>query len=299
MNRFTVLFFACSASLFGGSYTETLYPRWGQWLENTQTILEEKTESQDLIIFENPQFGRVFALDGAVQLTTADEPVYHEMMVHVPLLTHENPTSVLIIGGGDGGILRETLRHEGLKRIVLVEIDPSVIELSQKHLPSVSKGAFNDPRVEVVIDDGSKFVKNTKEKFDIILCDSTDPTGPAEVLFTSDFYKDCKKCLHKRGIFVNQNGVPFVQKDELILTWKNRSPHFKHVSYYLAPVPTYVGGSMAFGWASDKKYKPSLKKLQKRLSEIKGKMVYYTPAVHRSAFALPQFILDALEEKKD
>jgi Spermidine synthase len=191
-NRLAALFLVCGASLFGGVYTETLYSHWGQWLENTQTILEEKTESQDLIIFENPQFGRVFALDGAIQLTTNDEPVYHEMMVHVPLFTHDNPTSVLIIGGGDGGILRETVRHEELKRIVLVEIDASVIELSKKNLPSVSKGAFNDPRVEIIIGDGAEYVKNGTEKFDVILCDSTDPEGPAEVLFTSDFYKNCK-----------------------------------------------------------------------------------------------------------
>ncbi|MDP1608105.1 MAG: polyamine aminopropyltransferase [Chlamydiales bacterium] len=291
----TSLCVACCISLFGDSYKETLYPHWGQWLENTKTILEEKTESQDLLIFENPQFGRVLSLDGAVQLTTSDEPVYHEMMVHVPLLTHANPTSVLVIGGGDGGILRETVRHEELKRIVLVEIDPSVIALSKEYFPSLSKGAFEDPRVEVIIADGAEYVKNSTETFDVIICDSTDPTGPAAVLFTSEFYKNCKHLLKKDGIFVNQNGVPFVQRDELVLTWTNRKDHFKHLGYYLAPVPTYVGGSMAFGWASDKNYHPSQKYLQKRLSQLKGKMFYYTPAIHRAAFNLPQFMLDAIE----
>jgi spermidine synthase len=298
MKKIFPLFFL-AASLCANQYNETLYPNWGQWLTNNQTIFEEKTDQQDLIIFENTQFGRVLALDGAVQLTTADEPVYHEMMVHVPLLHHANPLSVLIIGGGDGGILRETVRHETLQRIVLVEIDASVIDLSKKHLPSVSNGAFSDPRVEIVIGDGAEYVKNAKEKFDVIICDSTDPTGPSIVLFTSEFYGHCKQLLNKNGIFVNQNGVPFLQQDEMILTLKNRKDHFKRVGFYVAPVPTYVGGFMAFGWASDKSYKTSQKMLEKRLSRVKGKMTYYNPAIHLSAFNLPQFMLDIIETQKD
>lgn len=282
-------------SLFGNSYRETLYPYWGQWLENTHTILQEKTPSQDLLIFENPQFGRVLALDGVVQLTTADEAIYHEMMVHTPLLAHAAPKSVLIIGGGDGGILRETVRHTGLERILLVEIDSSVISLTKQYFPSLSNGAFDDPRVEIFIGDGAEYVKNSKETFDVILCDSTDPEGPAECLFTSEFYKNCKRLLKKSGIFVNQNGVPFVQSQELSLTWNNRKEHFKHVTYYLASIPTYVGGAMAFGWASDKHYRPSEKQLRTRLAQLKGKMVYYTPAVHKASFQLPQFMLDILE----
>lgn len=295
--RWTSLFLASSISLFGAQYVETLYPQWGQWLENKETIFEETTENQQLIIFENPQFGRVLALDGAIQLTTADEPIYHEMMVHVPLLSHANPKSVLIIGGGDGGILRETVRHASLERIVLVEIDRSVIDMSQKYLPSVSKGAFSDPRVEVIIGDGAEYVKNATETFDVILCDSTDPTGPAEVLFTSEFYGNCKKRLKKEGIFVNQNGVPFLQSDEMVLTWQNRKNHFKHLTYYTAAIPTYVGGSMVFGWASDKKYNPSIKHLEKKLSELNGKMVYYTPRVHKSSFDLPQYMLDLIQKE--
>ena len=298
MKKILPLFLLVS-SLCANQYTETLHPSWGQWLTNDQTIFEEKTDLQDLIIFENSRFGRVLALDGAVQLTTADEPVYHEMMVHVPLLQHPNPSSVLIIGGGDGGILRETVRHENLERIVLVEIDASVIELSKTHLPSVSNGAFSDPRVEIIIGDGAEYVKNAQEKFDVIICDSTDPTGPSIVLFTSEFYSHCKHLLNKHGIFVNQNGVPFLQQDEMILTLKNRKSHFKRVGFYVAPVPTYVGGFMAFGWASDKSPKISQKVLEKRLARIKGKMRYYTPAIHLSAFNLPQFMLDVIEEQKE
>ncbi|MBS0625956.1 MAG: polyamine aminopropyltransferase [Verrucomicrobia bacterium] len=283
--------------LASSTYSETLYPEWGQWLENKETIYEEKTEHQDLIIFENPRFGRVLSLDGNIQTTTADEPIYHEMMVHVPLLHHANPTSILIIGGGDGGILREVLRHQTVQKAILVEIDGSVIERSQLYLPSLSNGAFSDPRASVVVDDGAKYVKETTEKFDVIICDSTDPVGPGKVLFTPEFYGDCKKLLKKDGIFVNQNGVPFLQKDELSLTLNNRQPHFKHVGFYVAPVPTYVGGFMAFGWASDKSYRTPKKVLQERMARVKGKMVYYTPDIHLSAFALPQFMLDEIEKR--
>jgi spermidine synthase len=282
--------------LLAENYSETLYPDWGQWLQNSKTIYEEKTEHQDLIVFENPRFGRVLALDGAIQTTTADEPIYHEMMVHVPLLHHANPTSILIIGGGDGGILREVLRHNTVKRAVLVEIDGSVIERSKLHLPTLSKGAFSDPRAEVVVADGAEYIKKSEEKFDVIICDSTDPVGPGQVLFTSEFYGDCKKRLKKEGIFVNQNGVPFLQKEELTLTLQNRKNHFKNVSFYIAPVPTYVGGFMAFGWASDKIYRTGRKTLQERMSRIQGKMIYYTPDVHLAAFALPQFMLDVYRE---
>ena len=191
------LFAVCSLAAEPAAYTETLYPEWGQSLEISKEVLREKTDHADLVIFENPLFGRILALDGIVQLTEADEPVYHEMLTHVPLLTHENPASVLIVGGGDGGILREVMRHSSVQRVVLVEIDPSVIELSKKYFPKVSNGAFDDPRLEIVIQDASEYVKSAQESFDVIICDSTDPVGPGAVLFTSEFYGDCKGCCAK------------------------------------------------------------------------------------------------------
>jgi spermidine synthase len=270
--------------------TETLYPDWKQTFTVEEMIHEEKSDYWDLAIFQNDTFGRVLSIDGVIQLTERDEFVYHEMMAHVPLLAHPNPKSVLIIGGGDGGLLREVLRHEGLEKIVQVEIDPTIIELSKKYLPTVSKGAFDNPRVTLIIQDAAKYVKETEEKFDVILCDSNDPEGPAKVLFSTEFYSDCKKILKPQGIFVNQNGVPFMQKNALKDTLKNRKPHFKQVSFFLAPVPTYVGGFMAFGWASDRKYRVSEKTLKERLTKIKGEMKYYTPQIHRASFALPAFM---------
>lgn len=280
-----------AAGLLSG-YQETLYPEWAQEFAMDQMIHQEKSEFWDLAIFENSRFGRVLAIDGRIQLTEKDEFIYHEMMAHVPILAHGEVKSVLIIGGGDGGTLREVLRHESLEKVILVEIDPSVIDLSKKYLPTVSQGAYDNPRAKVVIQDAAQYVKETAEKFDVIICDSGDPEGPAKVLFSTEFYGDCKKILKPNGILINQNGVPFMQKNELKLTQDNRQPHFRNVTFYVAPVPTYVGGFMAFGWASDKRYKVSEKVLQQRLAKVKGKMHYYTPAIHKAAFALPQYMLD-------
>lgn len=272
------------------TFTETLYPHWGQTFSIEEEVLREKTDLQDLIIFENGRFGRVMALDGVIQLTEADEPIYHEMMTHVPILTHGDVSSVLVIGGGDGGILREVLKHPSIRRIVLVEIDPSVIALSKEYFPSVSKGAFDNPRVEIVIQDASEFVKTSEELFDVIICDSTDPIGPGKVLFTEEFYGECKDRLRDKGIFVNQNGVPFFQKEELVMTLHNRRPHFQNVSFYIAPVPTYAGGFMAFGWASDTNYQVSPEVLRERFEKLGVPTFYYTPEIHSASFALPRFM---------
>ena len=279
-------------------FLETLYDSWGQSLGISEEIVRHKSDEQDLVLFQNPMFGRVLALDGVIQLTEADEAIYHEMMVHVPLLTHDNPKSVLVIGGGDGGSLREIVKHSQIERIVLVDIDQSVITFSKEYLPKLSNQAFDDPRITIAIADGAKFVTECKDSFDVIICDSTDPIGPGEVLFTSEFYGNCKKLLTKNGIFVNQNGVPFLQQDELTKTLNNRKPHFKNVGFYIATVPTYVGGPMAFGWASDKKYRVTESVLQQRMEKLKAKdFFYYTPAIHKASFVLPNYMLKVIEGK--
>jgi spermidine synthase len=168
---------------------ETLYPFYQQRFSATEVLFEEKTEHQDLVIFENDFFGRVMLLDGVTQTTDRDEFVYHEMISHVPIFAHGNAQKVLIIGGGDGGVLREVLRHKDVE-CTMVEIDASVVEMSKKYFPQHSDGAFEDPRCNLVIADGLKFVKETQDRFDVIIVDSTDPIGPGEVLFTSEFYSD-------------------------------------------------------------------------------------------------------------
>ncbi len=273
-------------------YSESYFPHWRQEMKMDRVLYREQTEEQDLVIFENKRLGRVLALDGIIQLTEADEHVYHEMIVHVPMLTHGHVEQVLIIGGGDGGALREVLRHKNVKKAVLVEIDPSVITLCTEMFPNVSRGAFKEKRAEIVIADGAEFVRTTHERFDLIICDSTDPVGPGKVLFTEEFYGNCKRILNDRGIFVNQNGVPFLQPEEIPLTFINRSPHFQDVGYFIAAVPTYFGGLMAFGWATDcpeHRFVP-IEVLRGRLGEISGEMGYYTPEVHLASFALPAFL---------
>lgn len=273
-------------------FNETLYSEWTQSFAVSQLIHREKSDYWDLAIFENPIFGRILSIDGVIQTTERDNAIYHEMMTHVPLLTHGNAKSVLIIGGGDGGTLREVLRHEGIEKAVMVEIDRRVMDLCKEFMPSLSNGAFENPRAHIIIQDAAQFIKETSDSYDVIICDSCDPVGAGKVLFGCEFYGDCKAHLNPGGIFVNQNGVPFMQKDEMKLTYDNRKPHFKYVSFYVAPVPTYIGGFMAFGWASDKSYRVSEKTLQERMAKIKDTMKYYTPAIHKASFNLPQFMLD-------
>jgi spermidine synthase len=284
---------------FANWYEESLYSDWKQILKKEKILYEAKTEFQDLIIFENPLLGRVLGLDGIVQTTEADEYVYHEMMVHVPLVAHPNPETILIIGGGDGGILREVIRHSCVKKVVMVEIDGAVVEFSKTHLPTLSNGAFDDSRLQLVIDDGAKFVKETDEQFDVIICDSTDPIGPGAVLFTEEFYGDCKNILKEGGIFVNQNGVPFLQTTETKDTYQRRLPHFKDVGFYIASIPTYFGGFMALGWATDGDYRHICRDvLEERISKIEGTLNYYNVDIHQACFALPNFIKKQFLEDK-
>ncbi|MCR9073338.1 MAG: polyamine aminopropyltransferase [Alphaproteobacteria bacterium] len=278
-------------------FTETLHPWLAQRLRLDRVLYREKTEHQDLIIFENEKFGRVLTLDGVVQTTEGDEFVYHEMLTHVPLTAHGDAKRVLIIGGGDGGMAREVLKHPEVEHLTMVEIDRSVVDMSAEHLPSLSAGAFDDARFNLVITDGAAYVAETDDRFDVIIVDSTDPIGPGEVLFTAEFYADCKRCLTEGGIVVTQNGVPFVQGTEVTNSWHRLGKSFADVWFFVAPVPTYQGGFMAFGWATDDKAKRStdLSVLEERFERAGIRTRYYTPAVHQGSFALPRFILDLLK----
>ena len=182
-----------------------------------KVLYEQQTEHQHLVLFEHKHFGKMLMLDGATQVTTRDEFIYHEMMTHVPILAHGKAREVLIIGGGDCGIAEEVLKHKTLKSVVQVEIDASVVEFSKEHFPEFTTPVFNDKRFESVIDDGMKYVATTDRRFDVIIVDSTDPVGPGAVLFTKEFYAACKRCMAPGGVMVTQNGVPFFQPDELDL----------------------------------------------------------------------------------
>ncbi|KAA8996199.1 polyamine aminopropyltransferase [Affinibrenneria salicis] len=275
---------------------ETLHAGFGQYFTIDQVLYHQKTEHQDLIIFENAALGRVMALDGVVQTTERDEFIYHEMLTHVPLFAHGAAKRVLIIGGGDGGMLREVCRHRGVEHITMVEIDAGVVEFCRQYLPRHNDGAYDDPRFHLVIDDGVNFVTQSNEKFDVIISDCTDPIGPGETLFTSRFYQGCARCLNEGGIFVAQNGVCFLQQDEALTSHKKLSHYFSDVSFYQAAVPTYYGGIMTFAWASNR---PALRQLpvdtlRQRLAQSKIQCRYYNPDIHVGSFALPQYLLNAL-----
>ncbi|MCI0733393.1 MAG: polyamine aminopropyltransferase, partial [Methylococcaceae bacterium] len=238
-------------------------------------------------------------LDGVIQTTERDEFIYHEMLTHVPAYAHGQVRDVLIIGGGDGGILREVLKHKSVGKVTQVEIDATVIETCRKYLPGHSDGAFDDRRVLIVIDDGFDYVRKCDRKFDLIISDGTDPIGPGEVLFTGDYYSACKRCLNPGGVLVTQNGVAFMQPDELSTTARRLRELFTDRYFYSAAVPTYVGGIMVFAWASDN---PSLRRLPieeiaKRGESDPIKTRYYNPAIHVASFALPQYVIDSIGDQ--
>jgi spermidine synthase len=278
-------------------FEETLYDAHGQRFSIEEVYFEHKSAHQHIIIFHNSKFGRVMALDGVIQTTQKDEFIYHEMLTHIPILAHGEVNNVLIIGGGDGGMLREVLRHNTIKNVSMIEIDKAVVDMCIKYLPKHSQGAFDDQRLNLVIDDGANFVRQSSEKFDVIIVDSTDPIGPGEVLFQHDFYKNCKNILNNNGIIVTQNGVPFMQPDEVRNTEKFFSQIFNDNTFYVASVPTYIGGNMAFGWGTDNKsYRQlSLEIIQQRFSLAGFKSRYYNPEIHLASFALPQYVIDIID----
>ncbi|MDD2862222.1 MAG: polyamine aminopropyltransferase [Acidiphilium sp.] len=274
---------------------ETLYPFWGQRFGVTRELARAKSAFQDIAIFESEFHGRVMLLDGIVQITERDEFVYQEMLAHVPLLAHGDAKSVLIIGAGDGGVLRRVLMHPGVTKAVMVEIDGEVIRLSKEFLPKIGGDAWTDPRADVIVGDGIDYVRKAPDaSFDVIIVDSTDPIGVGEVLFTDDFYSNCARILTGRGLIVNQCGVPFMQADELRETSARRRKFFPHVTAYVAAVPTYVGGYMTLGWAGKD---PSLTSLpvatiaeRAQAAGIAGTTEYWSPQVHVAAFWLPPYI---------
>ncbi len=279
-------------------FGETLHADWAQRIKVERVIYRAQSEHQDIIVFESAKWGKVLALDGVIQTTTADEFAYHEMLIHPAIIAHGHVRSVLIIGGGDGGSLREVLRHEAIERIVQIEIDQGVIDLCREYLPELSQDAFDNPRAQVKIGDGARYVAETDEKFDLIVIDSTDPIGPGEVLFTAEFYRNCRKCLNEGGVLVTQSGNPAVAGGELA-TGQSRlvEAGFGDVSYILTSVPTYIGGFMALGWASDN---AELRKLNRNIfnqREIPKSLRYYNPAIHEAAFAHPNWIDEIISAK--
>ena len=255
-----------------------------------KTLHYEETPYQKLAVVDTLQFGHMLLLDGVIQTTIADEFVYHEMITHVGLNTLPNPRRVLVIGGGDGGSIREIIKHKSVEKATLVEIDGKVVEAAKKYLPEISC-ALDDPRVEVLVADGIRHVKEHKNTYDMIVVDSTDPIGPAEGLFGAAFYKDVHDALTGDGIFVAQTESPFFNKELIPRIYKDVSGIFPLTRLFLGNVPTYPGGLWSFTMGS-KKHDP-LKVDISKLPNLNTR--YYSPEIHRTCFVLPPFVQELLK----
>jgi spermidine synthase len=266
-------------------YTEKQTKNLGITCRVSKTYHTEKTDFQNLALIQTEQFGKMLVLDGAVQTTEEDEFVYHEMIAHVPMFTHSNPKRVLVVGGGDGGAVREILKHKSVEKVTLVEIDKAVVEVSRKYLPQISC-ALDDNKAEVLITDGIKYIAEHKNEFDVILVDSTDPIGPAVGLFSLDFYKNIFEALKDDGIFVAQTESPFFNTDLIKSTFSDIKSVFPITKLYLCSIPTYPSGLWSFTMGS-KKYNP----LDANIKEhVDFKTKYYNKDIHKSCFILPEFV---------
>jgi len=274
---------------------ETLYPEWGQRFLVKRELARVQSDFQDIMVFESYSHGRVMLLDGVVQITEKDEFVYQEMLTHVPLLAHGEAKRVLIIGAGDGGVLKRVLQHRNVEKAVMVEIDGEVIRLCKEHMPNIGGDAWNDPRAEVIVGDGIDYVRKAEAgSFDVVIVDSTDPIGVGEVLFTDEFYANAARLLSDRGLIVNQCGVPAMQAEELAETSIRRGKAFPDIWAYVAAVPTYVGGFMTLGWAAKdatlRQADTSTIRARAEAAGILGRTEYWTPEIHTGAFNLPPYI---------
>lgn len=268
-------------------FTEKQTEHFGITARIKRTLHTEQTDFQKLDMVETDEWGNMLLLDGMVMTTVKDEFVYHEMVAHVPLFTHPNPKHVLVVGGGDGGVIREVLKHPSVEKAVLVEIDGKVIEYSKKYLPEIA-GELDNPRVEVKVDDGFMHIATSENAYDVIMVDSTEPVGPAVKLFEKGFYEGISRALKEDGIFVAQTDNPWFKADLIQKVFKDVQEIFPITRLYTANIPTYPSGLWTFTIGS-KKHDP-LQVSDERFHEIETK--YYTKELHKAAFVLPKFVAD-------
>jgi spermidine synthase len=271
-------------------YTELQEPGVAISLKCKSKLLEKNSDYQYIEVLDTEAFGRMLVLDGAIQTTIKDEFVYHEMISLVPLNTHPNPENVLVVGGGDGGAIREIAKHPKVKKATLVDIDSAVIETSKKYFPEISSG-LSDPKVEVRVEDGIKHIADSKGRYDVIIVDSTDPVGPAVGLYQKEFYEGIFDALKDNGIFVAQTESPFLTDHLMKSVFQKVKSIFPITKLYLAYVPTYPGGMWSFTMGS-KNYDPEAIDI-KIISNTNTR--YYTPEIHKAAFVLPAFVQDLLK----
>lgn len=278
------------------SFTETLHTGWQQSHAIVgEKIADERTDFQHVEIFDTPLFGRVMALDGIVQITEKDEAAYSEMLAHLPIFELGTVKRAMIVGGGDGAVAEEILKHPEIEAVDLVDIDGRVIELCKTHFGAVHNGVFDDPRLNVYAEDAFEFLQNddAKGRYDLIIADRPDPVGPAEILFQNNFYALVRNALTQNGVAVFQTGVPLLQPQELADAVKELEAVFDETGTYLTVTPTYVGGFMALTWASKGAVLGNSTKARDvadRYAVAHVSTQYYSPQIHYAAFALPPFI---------
>ncbi len=254
-----------------------------------EVLFSGQSPFQQVAVLDTVEFGRMLVLDNIIQTNVKDEFVYHEMISHVGLNTLPNPEKVLVIGGGDGGTVREIVKHDRVKQVVLVEIDQMVIDVAKKFLPELSAG-FGDPRVQILVEDGIKHVKENKNAYDMIIVDSTDPIGPAVGLFSEEFYRDIYESLREDGLFVAQTESPFFNRELIARITATINEIFPVTRLFQAVVSTYPGGYWTFTMGS-KKYDPLAVDIDK-LPKLDTK--WYSPEIHRAAFTLQPFVKELL-----
>jgi spermidine synthase len=264
-----------------------LWPGQAMSLQVKEVLYHGRSDFQDVLVFESTNYGNVLVLDGVIQVTERDEFAYQEMMAHIPLFAHPNPEKVLVIGGGDGGILREIAKHPGVKEIFICEIDGDVIKYSKQYLPGLAKG-YNDPRVSVKVMDGSKFMDENQNQFDVIITDSSDPIGPASVLFETPFYNAMHKSLRDGGIVCTQGENVWLHLDIIKPLMDSIKQTYTTVEYAYTTIPTYPSGQIGFiiaGKSRGSCKKPTKVPTQEQQNELK----YYTSEIHEASFVLPAF----------
>lgn len=258
-----------------------------------------ETEWQRIDVFEAEDFGTVLALGGVTNVTDRDESGYHEMLAHVPLFLHPEPKEVLIIGGGDGGTLREVLRHPSVTRAVLVDIDGEVIRCAKEYFPRLAE-AFDDPRAEVIVGDGLAYVEQAARdgrRFDIVLCDSTDPVDAAVELFTQSFYEQCALLVGDTGIFVPQSDSPTFSAARVAAINEKLNRVFRHASTYLGQVVAYPGGTWAYTACTQHEDPRTIALDMARIDAMEADLRYYNRDVARACFALPNYLRRMLDRQ--
>ncbi|MCC6477372.1 polyamine aminopropyltransferase [bacterium] len=267
--------------------SETFGPIRQGWKAG-KLLYQGRSAYQDIVVVETERFGKMLLLDGCVMTTEHDEFVYHEMLTHPAMVSHEKPKSVCVVGGGDGGTVREVLRHRDVERCVLAEIDGEVIEVCRKFFPAHTS-MLDDPRVEIEVGDGFDYLQKHASQFDVILSDSTDPVGPGEVLFTDNYFRLAKEALRAGGIFVTQAHSPWAPDSKLALIRNKIRDHFALAMWYGAAIPTYPYGWWSFFFASDRVHPLSSVNLE-RQQHLVDSSHYYTAGIHDAAFATPAFL---------